>query len=122
MKRYRHSNHKVKGWGKSKSSREKLRERRALKDGGAESFEYVWDNKLEFLIVEAVDVHDGRRVRIHYPVARLFAKGEKRMIGWTRRDLKKSLRGALEQCASEHGGEWRLEITVAKVHKTLARA
>ena len=121
VRRYRHCNHKVKGWGKPKTSREKLRIKKAMAED-PESFEYVWDRRLELLIVEAVEVHDGRRVRIHYPVARLFANGEKRMIGWTKLKLKKSLHAALAQCTEQHGGCWRMEITRAKVQKTLSKA
>lgn len=103
---------KQKKWIKKTSSRESQRRYQAKKAKAAygdDAFEYIWDRKQERF--DAFVVSDqGSRIRCHYPVARLFVNGQKRLIGWTVEELERYLLHNVEELNSQFAEHWHVEL------------
>jgi len=89
-----------------------------LQRGGKE-FRYFWHPQQELLIANAVAGISGSKIRINYPVARLYKDGSKKAVMWTEETLRKVLQGKLEEIRGLYGGPWSLEITHREVRSSL---
>ncbi|MCP4996160.1 MAG: hypothetical protein GY934_20625 [Gammaproteobacteria bacterium] len=86
---------------------------------GEKDFQYFWDPQRELLLAFAVAELSGSRIRINYPVARLYVDGKKRMIMWTESTLRKALRGKLQEIRDLYGGPWSIRIEQSEVVSSL---
>jgi len=80
-------------------------------------YEYLYQKVQQPFIVTFVS--DTRRIRIDYPIARLFPDGTKRMVPWTVEALTKIMVRRLEAFSQEYGGQWRMEIVPNEAKENL---
>ena len=86
---------------------------------GGKDFRYFWHPQQELLIAHAVAELSGSKIRINYPVARLYKDGSKRAVLWTVKTLEKALRGKLQEIRDLYGGPWSIVITHREVRRSL---
>ena len=101
-------------------TRERLWQLNLAKQGEG-AFLYIWDMRQELIEVDAVHQEYGHRIRINYPVARLYSDGIKIRIPWTEETLTKAMQGNLDRIRKKHGGPWELEFAHVKIHQTLLK-